>query len=77
MENIIYNKGCKLMNNLEGFEKLIEDIVSGGLYIMVLVLGYRVGIVDVFYRLGRFVIVKEISKEVSFNFRYCFYYFRY
>lgn len=70
MENIIYNKGCKLMNNLEGFEKLIEDIVSGGLYIMVLVLGYRVGIVDVFYRLGRFVIVKEISKEVSFNFRY-------
>lgn len=77
MENTTYNKGCKLMNNLEGFEKLIEDTVSGGLHTMVLALGHRVGLVDAFYRLGRPATAKEISKEASLNLRYRFYYPRY
>lgn len=70
MENTTYNKGNTLMNNLEGFEKLIEDTVSGGLHTMVLALGHRVGIVDAFYRLGRPATAKEISKEASLNLRY-------
>lgn len=77
MENTTYNKGNTLMNNLEGFEKLIEDTVSGGLHTMVLALGHRVGIVDAFYRLGRPATAKEISKEASLNLRYRFYYPRY
>lgn len=70
MENTTYSKGDKSMNNLEGFEKLIEDTVSGGLHAMVLALGHRVGIVETFYRLGRPATAKEISKEAGLNLRY-------
>lgn len=74
MENTAYNKGDKLMNNLEGFEKLIEDIVSGGLHTMVLALGHRVGLVETFYRLGRPATANEISKEAGLNLRYRFFF---
>lgn len=74
MENTTYNKGDKLMTNLEGFEKLIEDTVSGGLHTMVLALGHRVGLVETFFRLGRPATAREISKEAGLNLRYRFYF---
>lgn len=58
------------MTNLEGFEKLIEDTVSGGLHTMVLALGHRVGLVETFFRLGRPATAREISKEAGLNLRY-------
>lgn len=76
MENTTYNKGDKLMTNLEGFEKLIEDTVSGGLHTMVLALGHRVGLVETFFRLGRPATAREISKEAGLNLRYRFYFSR-
>lgn len=74
MENTTYNKGDKLLTNLEGFEKLIEDTVSGGLHTMVLALGHRVGLVETFFRLGRPATAREISKEAGLNLRYRFYF---
>lgn len=49
------------------YEDMIEVIVNSGFYIMVLVLGYKVGIIDVMGWLGKFSMKGEISKEVGFN----------
>jgi hypothetical protein len=57
------------IDGLDSVERVIEDTVTDGLHAMVLALGYRVGIVDAFYRLGTPCTAREISDEAGLNIR--------